>query len=621
MSIRSFSFEEILKATNEFAEERFLGKGGYGRVYKGFVGKEVFEDGTTTVAVKRLHPTCVEEVQNFEREVTMLSKLRDPHIVSLLGYCDYSPKTYFRELILVYEFMPGGTIADRLYKKSSDNKLPPLSWEERIKICIGSAKGLDFLHTGIDPVRKIIHCDVKSTNILLNDKLESKVSDFGLSKLTPPDKSYYSTSKQRGTFGYLDPALHKTRRLTTKSDVYSFGVVLLEMLCGRAAMDPDLPRKEQDLTKWAKPFIKIAGTPTVTENAIWQIVDVSIMNEIKWDCLVVYVKLVKDCLHKDLEKRPTMFDVAAQLRRALSLQGVRRVTEISSDGGHSIYSSDGDGIDSDILEEEMFLACGGFYNLQGSTSTAGSFKVEERIVGSNLEVIEEENFNVDERDGGSGNIQESTNSEYFTAEQEVSNLDSSISNNAPKEPESSDVSTIHHNVLETVDEGGHQYDNNVDVITLSSLPQHLGQQIRWPTNAVSGMSVDNHGKTTYMKLKRDKKYKYLIYKIDEEKKVVVVEKTGDRADAHAHAHAQFVASLPPDDCRFAIYDLDFLHSDASRKMKILLIHWCPDLSETRAKVLYALSLGRLKKDLEGIHKEVQANTLVDVSLKHLMSRC
>ncbi|KAM7488509.1 hypothetical protein LguiB_025993 [Lonicera macranthoides] len=137
------------------------------------------------------------------------------------------------------------------------------------------------------------------------------------------------------------------------------------------------------------------------------------------------------------------------------------------------------------------------------------------------------------------------------------------------------------------------------------------------TIAVSGMSVDNHGKNTYMELKRGKKYRYLIYKIDEKKKVVVVEKIGDRADTHS----QFVASLPPDDCRFAIYDLDFLHSDASRKMKILLIHWCPDLSEAHAKVLYAYSLSGLKKDLEGIHREVQANTLTDVSLPHLMSRC
>ncbi|KAL6006752.1 hypothetical protein ACLOJK_032247 [Asimina triloba] len=226
------SLQDILLATDNFNVSSLVGTGGFGNVYKG-----VLKDGTN-VAVKRAKPESGQGLSEFVAEVTVLSKIRHRHLVSLIGFCDEQS-----EMILVYEFMEKGTLRNHLY--GSD--LPPLPWKQRLQICIDSARGLDYLHTGSS--QGIIHRDVKSVNILLDEEYVAKVADFGLSKaIESLDKTHVSTFV-KGTFGYLDPEYYKRHQITDKSDVFAFGVVLLEVLCARAAVDNTLPREQVNLSE------------------------------------------------------------------------------------------------------------------------------------------------------------------------------------------------------------------------------------------------------------------------------------------------------------------------------------------------------------------------------------
>ncbi|KAL3523578.1 hypothetical protein ACH5RR_016412 [Cinchona calisaya] len=226
-SYHCFSLAEIKSATQNFSETFVIGRGGFGKVYKGFI-RSISGDA----AIKRLSIYSKQGAREFWTEIETLSKLQHVHLVSLLGYCNEG-----QEMILVYEYMPCGTLADHLYKLSRKGKdIAPLSWEQRLKICIGAARGMEYLHTGTECT--VIHRDVKDSNILLDKNFVAKISDFGLSKLEKivQSKSYVST-KIKGTAGYWDPEYVTTGRLTRKSDVYSFGVVLLVVLAGRPVKD------------------------------------------------------------------------------------------------------------------------------------------------------------------------------------------------------------------------------------------------------------------------------------------------------------------------------------------------------------------------------------------------
>ncbi|KAL7164126.1 hypothetical protein ACSBR2_040104 [Camellia fascicularis] len=205
------SLAEIQSATNNFDDALVIGKGGFGKVYKGFIN-----GGATTVAIKRSNAESKQGAGEFWTEIKMLYKLHHTHLVTLIGYSDDCD-----EIILVYEHMANGTLSDHLYKnsrKGNGNGIYQLTWEDRLKICIDAALGLDYLHTNTE--QGVIHKDVKTTNILLDENWVAKISDFGLSKMvsTTHTQTHISTNV-KGTFGYLDPAYFLTHRLTKKSDV------------------------------------------------------------------------------------------------------------------------------------------------------------------------------------------------------------------------------------------------------------------------------------------------------------------------------------------------------------------------------------------------------------------
>ncbi|XP_042947287.1 receptor-like protein kinase FERONIA [Carya illinoinensis] len=296
---RHFSLDEIKTATDNFNEELIVGVGGFGPVYKGFID----EGNPRTMAIKRLNPSSKQGAPEFSTEILLLCQIRYVHLIQLIGYC-YDE----REMILVYDFMANGTLRCHLYDTQRDSLL----WKQRLQICIGAARGLHYLHSGLKHL--VIHRDVKTTNILLDNKLVAKVSDFRLSKLTVRLSldNIADSMMVKGTFGYLEPKYIRRQKLTEKSDVYSFDVVLLEVLCARKALNPKLQEEQWHLANWARNCNK--------KGSIGEIIDPNLMGKIAPKCFKVYVEIAMACVQDQRIQWPKMVDVIDKLELALELQ-------------------------------------------------------------------------------------------------------------------------------------------------------------------------------------------------------------------------------------------------------------------------------------------------------------
>ncbi|KAJ9550871.1 hypothetical protein OSB04_014916 [Centaurea solstitialis] len=291
-----FSPDDIRSATQNFDDSLVVGRGGFGKVYKGSIGD-------TVVAIKISNSMSNQGAVEFQAEVEMLSRIRHCNLVSLIGY-SYKGK----EMALVYEYMPQGTLEDHLYKDGSR-----LSWLQLLKICKGAARGLDYLHTGTGTQHGIIHRDVKSSNVLLDMNFAAKISDFGIAKIGPTNQTRTHVSTLvKGTFGYMDPRYVYTGNLTTKSDVYSFGVLLLEVLCGRPAVDTRLDEEQMGLAPWAQDCIK--------KGKLNNIIDSRLRGQISSNCLKDFARIACRCLDNNPNQRPTMADIIGKLDVILSLQ-------------------------------------------------------------------------------------------------------------------------------------------------------------------------------------------------------------------------------------------------------------------------------------------------------------
>ncbi|GMH27922.1 hypothetical protein Nepgr_029765 [Nepenthes gracilis] len=293
-SAKVFSYREIKSATNCFKQK--IGHGSFGSVY---IGK--LSDGKMVAVKVRFDKTQL-GADSFINEVRLLSKIRHQNLVSFEGFCHES-----KQQILVYEYLPGGSLADNLYGSGSKNCT--LSWIRRLKIAVDAAKGLDYLHNGSEP--RIIHRDVKCSNILLDAEMNAKVCDFGLSKQVTRADATHITTVVKGTAGYIDPEYYSTQQLTEKSDVYSFGVVLLELICGREPLTRSGTPDTFNLVLWAKPYLQ-AG--------VFEVVDVSIQGTFNVESMRKTAFSASRCVERDASLRPTIAEVLRDLKEAYSIQ-------------------------------------------------------------------------------------------------------------------------------------------------------------------------------------------------------------------------------------------------------------------------------------------------------------
>nr|KYP66833.1 putative serine/threonine-protein kinase At1g01540 family [Cajanus cajan] len=234
-----YTLRELEDSTNGFAPDNVIGEGGYGIVYHGIL------NDNTHVAIKNLLNNRGQAEKEFKVEVEAIGRVRHKNLVRLLGYCAEGAHR-----MLVYEFVDNGNLEQWLH--GDVGPCSPLTWEIRMNIILGTAKGLTYLHEGLEP--KVVHRDIKSSNILLSKQWNAKVSDFGLAKLLGSDNSYITT-RVMGTFGYVAPEYASTGMLNERSDVYSFGILIMELITGRNPVDYSRPAEEVNLVDWLKKMV------------------------------------------------------------------------------------------------------------------------------------------------------------------------------------------------------------------------------------------------------------------------------------------------------------------------------------------------------------------------------
>ncbi|XP_043705850.1 receptor-like serine/threonine-protein kinase ALE2 isoform X2 [Telopea speciosissima] len=290
-SVKTFTLADLEKATEKFSSKRILGEGGFGRVYHG-----IMEDGTA-VAVKLLTRDSQNGDREFIAEIEMLSRLHHRNLVKLIGICIEE-----HTRCLVYELVPNGSVESHLH--GTEKMKGPLDWDARMKIALGAARGLAYLHEDSNP--RVIHRDFKASNVLLEDDFTPKVSDFGLAREATEGSQHIST-RVMGTFGYVAPEYAMTGHLLVKSDVYSYGVVLLELISGRKPVDMSQPPGQENLVTWARPLL-------TSREGLEQLVDPSLCGNYDFDDMAKVAAIASMCVHPEVTQRPFMGEVVQALK-------------------------------------------------------------------------------------------------------------------------------------------------------------------------------------------------------------------------------------------------------------------------------------------------------------------
>ncbi|RAL41744.1 hypothetical protein DM860_008926 [Cuscuta australis] len=293
----TFTYEELEKATDNFSNTNLLGQGGFGYVHKG-----VLVDGRE-VAIKKLKVGGTQGEREFQAEVEIISRVHHLHLVSLVGHCISGSQR-----LLVYEYVPNKTLEFHLHGKG----LLPMSWEIRMRIALGSAKGLAYLHEDCQPM--IIHRDIKASNILLDNNFQPKVADFGLARLNPDADTHVST-RVMGTFGYLAPEYALTGKLTEKSDVFSFGVMLLELITGRRPLDKSQYYLDDNIVDWARPLLSQA----LDDGNFDALADPKLMNNYDSSEMNRMITCAAVCVRHLSRRRPRMGQIVEALEGKVEL--------------------------------------------------------------------------------------------------------------------------------------------------------------------------------------------------------------------------------------------------------------------------------------------------------------
>ncbi|XP_024996622.1 putative receptor-like protein kinase At5g39000 [Cynara cardunculus var. scolymus] len=297
--------EDIKSATHNFSNDNLIGKGGFGNVYKGEIS---LSKGPSVVAFKRLGLHGLQGNSEFWREIMMLSSYSHENLVSLLGYCNEGD-----EKILVYEYASRGSLDRHL---SAD----ALTWMQRLKICLGVARGLNYLHDPVGTQQRVLHRDIKSANILLDENWNAKISDLGLSKIGPANQKHtFRFSNVVGTPGYIDPLYLEMGVLTKESDVYSLGVVFFEVLCARLCYKYSNGQYQSLVRMWKKSY---------KEKKLDDIISRDLLQQMDLNSLETFSDIAYQCLQKTHTERPLMADVVGKLQIALKSQEIHEVVKL-----------------------------------------------------------------------------------------------------------------------------------------------------------------------------------------------------------------------------------------------------------------------------------------------------
>ncbi|CAH8286468.1 unnamed protein product [Eruca vesicaria subsp. sativa] len=310
-NVKLYSFLDLKTATMNFKPDLLLGQGGFGEIYKGWIHAKTLApsiaDSGMTVAIRRLNSEYVHDLEDWQTVVNFLGKLSHPNLLKLLGHSREG-----KELLLVYEFMPKGSLCDHLFQRTE-----PLPWDMRIKIMIGAARGLAFLHGS---QRTVIYREFNPSNILLDSNYEAKISDLGLAKFRSTQENSNVVIRIKETIGYVAPEYVATGHLYVKSDVYGFGVVLLEIMTGLRVCDSKRPHGQENLVDWLRPKLS-------NKNKVKHIMDKGIKGQYSSKVATEMGRITFSCTEPDPRKRPHMMEVLDVLEHIQHINLVSRHSE------------------------------------------------------------------------------------------------------------------------------------------------------------------------------------------------------------------------------------------------------------------------------------------------------